>query len=301
MRHRLASVTAILVFAWLSGCAAPDPKPIDLSSQKLLNPQSAMLLPGGNYRLVTVRQPSSSGILCSEPSPDWAVAFGHAIGGSASGGVPGKASISLSGNSSSTETVTAMLGRTAGVVALRDGLYSACQAYANGVIGKDAYSLILSQYGNLLVSLASGGGGEAPKTSTPVSPPPGVAVTVSTGAPPAAAKPATAGGGAGQGGNAQVAELQQQAVQAMLVACITEYDPTVDHGAGNPLLHDNCDGVMKTFGSALGRLLEPAWISQTAVGTKTIVRRPAIGPQPRVAQGSEAAVRKTVSSQPASP
>ena len=141
----------------LAGCAlrAGSDTPIMLNAAVPLGIGSAVLLPGGDYRLVTVRSPADTGLLCSEPSPDWAIAFGRAISGNASGSVGGQASASLSGSSSTTEAVNAMLGRTAGVVALRDGLYSACQAYANHIIGKDAYALILSQYGNLLVSLAS--------------------------------------------------------------------------------------------------------------------------------------------------
>jgi hypothetical protein len=59
----------------------------------------------------------------------------------------------LEGDLSSTELITAGAGREAAVLALRDGLYTACQSYANGVIGQDAYAIILSQYGNLLVAL----------------------------------------------------------------------------------------------------------------------------------------------------
>jgi hypothetical protein len=108
---------------------------------------SAVLLPGADYHLATVRKGGPNqdeDILCSEPSPDWAIAFGTALAGAASGGASGGPSGSVSGSASTTEAITAAAGRTAGVVALRDGLYSACQAYANQLIGKDAYSLILS-------------------------------------------------------------------------------------------------------------------------------------------------------------
>jgi hypothetical protein len=136
----------------LAGCS-PRPgadQPLPLTTTAPFDPGSAVLLPSGDYHLATVRmrKPSGEEVFCSEPSPDWAVAYGRALAAAASGGVSGGASGSLSGSASTTEAITAMAGRTAGVVALRDGLYSACQAYVNGVIGKDAYSLILSQYGN---------------------------------------------------------------------------------------------------------------------------------------------------------
>ncbi|WFU62680.1 hypothetical protein [Bradyrhizobium brasilense] len=91
--------------------------------------------------------------LCSEPNPDVAVAFAQSAALAAN--ITNPSGIAGSGNASfsSTETVTALAGRTAGVLALRDGLYAACQTYVNGVIGHDAYALILSQYGNLLVAL----------------------------------------------------------------------------------------------------------------------------------------------------
>lgn len=224
---------------------------------------SAVLLPGADYHLVTVRRPAASqdDILCSEPSPDWAIAFGTALAGAASGGASGGPSGSFSGSASTTEAITAAAGRTAGVVALRDGLYSACQAYANQLIGKDAYSLILSQYGNLLVALASGGGGGASAATPPSSPltPPGVAVAVSTGAASGSPSPSSppSGGSTAQGGNPQVALLQQEAVQAMLVACIGYNDKTINHGEGNTLLNNYCGPFMVVFGQALPDLLKP--------------------------------------------
>jgi len=136
-----------------------------------------------------------------------------------------------------------MLGRTAGVVALRDGLYAACQAYANGVIGKDAYALIISQYGNLLVALASGGvtgGAAAPasaagSSATPTTTPAGIAVAVAaeptTTAPSTSSKSGSNSGSntpaaPASGANSQVEVMQQENIQALLVACITDQDPT---------------------------------------------------------------------------
>jgi hypothetical protein len=126
---------------------------------------------------------------------------GTALAIAASGGASGGPSGSLSRNATTTEAISAMAGRTAGVVALRDGLYSACQAYANRVIGKDAYALILSQYGNLLVLLAGTTGHDAGDTSAASSTPtlPGVAVAVSTGTTPSSAKPCSTPGSSNAG------------------------------------------------------------------------------------------------------
>ena len=169
------------------------------------------------------------------------------------------------------------------MVALRDGLYSACQAYANQLIGKDAYSLILSQYGNLLVALASGGGGGAGGAGAAASSfhrrrtPPGVAVAVSTGAASGSPSPSSppSGGSTAQGGNPQVAILQQEAVQAMLVACIGYNDKTINHGEGNTLLNHYCDQFMVVFGEVLPDLLKPQaqagqGATQKSGGAKTV-------------------------------
>jgi len=122
-------------------------------------------------------------------------------------------------SASDSEVVTALLGRSAGVVALRDGLYSACQAYANGIIGRDAYGLIISQYGTLIAQVAGA----------------------------AATDPAV---------------LQQQAVQALLVACITDADPSVPPGVGagraNPLLASYCPSLMGKIVASVTVLLKPA-------------------------------------------
>jgi hypothetical protein len=261
--------------------------PIPLNTSSPFGQGSAVLLPGADYHLVTVRtgpiarQPDGQvipgqDVLCSEPSPDWAIAFGTAMAGAASGGASGGPSGSISGSASTTEAITAMAGRTAGVVALRDGLYSACQAYANQLIGKDAYSLILSQYGNLLVALASGGGGGAASTtSTSSAPPPGVAVAVSTGGAPGSANPSGTppSSAPSKGGDSQVAQMQQQAVQAMLVSCISYNDSSIPH-AKNQLLETYCNFFMSELGMVLPDLLKPAGATnQTPSGPKPAAAR----------------------------
>jgi len=247
--------------------------PIVLNTTAPFAQGSAVLLPGADYHLVTVRTGSplrqSDGtvlagqdVLCSEPSPDWAIAFGTAMAGAASGGASGGPSGSISGSASTTEAITAMAGRTAGVVALRDGLYSACQAYANQLIGKDEYSLILSQYGNLLVALASGGGGGAANTASPTSSatPPGVAGAVSTGGGSSNPSSTSPNSNTTQGSNPQVAQMQQQAVQAMLVACIGYNDASLPHH-DNEILKRYCDHFMTQLDNVLPDLLKPATVS----------------------------------------
>lgn len=139
------------VSAFLAGCSP------NLSvSQQQFGSSQVMIAPG-NLRLITERQRDGQAIVCTEPSPDYAVAFGTKVTANLKVTPPtGGTAIDTAGTSiDRTETVTAGAGRAAAVLALRDGLYAACQAYANGVIGKDAYSLVLSQYGELLAAVVN--------------------------------------------------------------------------------------------------------------------------------------------------
>ncbi|MCJ2110266.1 hypothetical protein MKK64_03415 [Methylobacterium sp. E-025] len=221
---RMGFVFILLAGPVLASCADPNiaPVPFQLDSVK------AAAVIGPNLRTISERdrlifdqRTGENFVLptvCTEPSPDAAIAFGRALAANASvtiGGDSGSGAF----NSSSTETSTSLEGRTAGVLALRDGLSEACRAYANGVIGQDAYALILSQYGNLLVALAGTGtaGSAAPKFTA-----------------------------------------QETAVSALLVSCISEHDPT-RRGTTltNPLLSETvCRKLMS--GIVAGRLLKSA-------------------------------------------
>jgi hypothetical protein len=111
-------------------------------------------------------------IVCTEPSPDVAKALATAAGLSAQGG-NGAASGSLSLSGSSAEAIAELAGRSTALLGLRDGLYRACEAYANGIIGQDAYALVLSRYGQLMTTLflsqditgAAGAAGQAATAS----------------------------------------------------------------------------------------------------------------------------------------
>jgi hypothetical protein len=186
-----------------------------------------------------------------------------------------------------------LAGRTAGVLALRDGLYATCQAYANGALGQSAYALGLSQYGNLLVALtahdpgASGGttvsalgpsisitpnsGGAPTVTITPskasapaITPQAQPAVADADDLPPVLSVDAPGSPGAqGQGAanpNPGLFTANDSASHALLVACISEYDPT-RLGARNPadgvpwrsgvLTESFCRNYIRRFGTKL--------------------------------------------------
>jgi hypothetical protein len=123
--------------------------------------QSGSLTPAtfttADVRMITQRnrQGSPNPIICTEPSPDVAKALSAAAQLSGSGG-NGTATGSFSAGGASTEVALALAGRSTALLGLRDGLFRACEAYANGVIGADAYALVLSRYGQLMTTLFLG-------------------------------------------------------------------------------------------------------------------------------------------------
>jgi hypothetical protein len=228
--------------------------------------------------------------MCTEPAPDVAVAFGTSLGASAN--ISGQGSGGFGAGTS--EAAMQLAGRTAGVLALRDGLYATCQAYANGALGQSAYALGLSQYGNLLVALTAHDPGFQPAaTATSVTAVgPSISITPNSGGAPTVtitpnktsapaitpqAQPAVADaddlppvlpvtvtpGAQGQGAanpNPGLFTANDSASHALLVACISEYDPT-RLGARNPadgvpwrsgvLTESFCRNYIRRFGTKL--------------------------------------------------
>lgn len=187
MRTIVAFVVIAVLGCAVAGCADPNIKPTNV---KFGSSTDAMTM-GPTLRMLSERDRpiDDRQVLptqCTEPSPDAVIAFSRSLQGQASFQETGAPTVSGSFNAQANELATSLGGRTAGVLALRDGLFAACQAYVNGVLGHDAYALILSQYGNLLVAVA----------------------------------------GTASGGNPAVFSAQDSMMVGMLVACISENDPT---------------------------------------------------------------------------
>ena len=98
-------------------------------------------------------------IVCAEPSPDVAKAVQELFGLGAGLGVDiptqvsGAAALSLA---KARAEAAAQLGeRLATIQLLRDGLYRACEAYANGAFTETTYALLLSRYDDTMVTLLS--------------------------------------------------------------------------------------------------------------------------------------------------
>jgi hypothetical protein len=167
MRNAFRNFIAISSLALMAcACADPNIRPVNVDLG-----HSTTIATGPALRLVSERPREIDGrgflpTVCSEPNPDAVIAFGRSLTASANFADGQGMTASGNVNTNVTEAATQLAGRTAGVLALRDGLYAACQAYANGTLGHDAYALVLSQYGALLVALA-GTANQAPTAYTP--------------------------------------------------------------------------------------------------------------------------------------
>jgi hypothetical protein len=161
------------------------------------------------------RRPNSPDVVtCTEPSPDVAKALSAAAQLSGSGG-NGTATGNLSAGGASAEAVVALAGRSTALLGLRDGLYRACEAYANGAIGADAYALVLSRYGQLMTTLflgqdvtgaagtQAGGSVTSPPVSVTINPSGASTITAGQAQNPSAPTPSTIGTPASTAGQAQ--------------------------------------------------------------------------------------------------
>jgi len=201
-----------------------------------------------DIRIITQRINPVTGtqVTCTEPSPDVAKALSTAAQLSASGGNAGTTG-NLGAGGASAEAVEALAGRSTALLGLRDGLYRACEAFANGAIGVDAYALVLSRYGQLMTTLFLGQDiTSAAGTETGVlaqSPPVTVNVStaggVSAGQPLNAPNPAPQPSGVSATSNAAnppgagaLTRMNEDylnldyALSSIVTACINEGDPT---------------------------------------------------------------------------
>ena len=160
---------AIVTTAALTACVQAE-KGSTVLSEKPLGTSGTALLTSADVRLVastTPRPDSQPGrvrptqITCIEPSPDIAKAvhesfnFGGSLG---LGGLPSgvSADLALAFAKARAESVAQMTERLATIQLLRDGLYRACEAYANGAISDTTYAVLLSRYDDTMVTLLMG-------------------------------------------------------------------------------------------------------------------------------------------------
>jgi hypothetical protein len=214
-----------------------------------------------DIRVVSEREHPVTGrkVICTEPTPDVAKALSAAAQLSAKGG-NAETGGSLAAGGASGETVMALAGRSTALLGLRDGLYRACEAYANGALGADAYALILSRYGQLMTTLFLGQditGAAGTETGAIASSPPAT-VTVSgdvTGGAVSAGQPPNQPGGAPQPpvppGPLALVRMNEDYMNLdynlgpIIIACINSRDPTHITMGSNLWLDRICPELMQ--------------------------------------------------------
>lgn len=96
----------------------------------------------------------AAGIFCAEPPPDAASAFASSFGATLAGDLSQVSpEVALSVSNSVAQTV-GQLVRSNPVNIMRDGLYRACEAYANGAISGEEYRILLSGLDEAVVAMA---------------------------------------------------------------------------------------------------------------------------------------------------
>jgi hypothetical protein len=199
-------------------------------------------------------------VVCTEPSPDVAKALSAAAQLSAQGGNAGTTG-SLAAGGASAETVMALAGRSTALLGLRDGLYRACEAYANGALGADAYALILSRYGQLMTTLFLGqditGAAGTEAGATAQSPPVSVTVSgdMSGSSNVSAGQPPNQPGGAPQplmaSGPIALTRMNEDYLNLdynlgpIVIACINNGDYTRIPAPPNPWLDRICPDLLR--------------------------------------------------------
>lgn len=160
-RRARSAVVVVVVALAIVGCG--ETRHYTLSS-------GDALLTGADFRAITVTRAADGStrgrvnpeyIRCAEPSPDVAKAVGRSlnVGGSASvaglpSGIDPKVAFAIS--SAHAQAIAQLTERLATIQLLRDGLHSACEAYANGAISDTTYAIMLSRFDKLMVTMLLG-------------------------------------------------------------------------------------------------------------------------------------------------
>lgn len=99
-------------------------------------------------------------VFCAEPSPDVAKAVQESFGfgGGAAVDIPtqGSGTVAISIAKARAEAAAQLGERLATIQLLRDGLYRACEAYANGAFNEVTYAVLLSRYDDTMVTMLMG-------------------------------------------------------------------------------------------------------------------------------------------------
>ena len=159
LRYTTLMATLIGTALLMVGCESFQLRP--RANQFMHAPGSVLLTEADTRSVVSLTRLDEHGrtrnVHCAEPPPDVAKAvesaFGAAGSGSASGlgGVTPSVAVQIA--SARAEAIAQLGERLATVQLLRDALYRACEAYANGALSNLEYSALLSRYDDTMTTL----------------------------------------------------------------------------------------------------------------------------------------------------
>jgi hypothetical protein len=144
-----------LVLTVTAGCAEQG------AGDRDAMPSDAIMMTAADTRHVVTAPQANSRIVCAEPGPEVAqtvmkqLATSNPAAPVATGGAVSPEPAENMALSRS-EALAQLGQHLATTQLLRDGMYRACEAYANGAISKDAYAAILSRYDQLMITMILG-------------------------------------------------------------------------------------------------------------------------------------------------
>lgn len=222
-------------------------------------------------------------VTCAEPSPDVAKAVATAFelaGKVKAEGLPQgiEPELALAISRSRAESVAQLAERLATIQLLRDGLYRACEAYANGAISETTYAVMLSRYDDTMVTMllgefAAGAFGRSLATLGGAAKG-GADTGDANGTGGEAEAAATAGGAITIGPKddqiaKQIAAIQRKFIEnlnsdAMVVACITALDRGTDTMLSKFCLSDLLPAIQRSQTALLSLILMRHWAAADA-------------------------------------
>ena len=156
---KLVSIIACGAVLLLAGGCATEPRGI--FERFDVDNKFESVTTGARRRVIVVRKPKIESrpglvapysIVCAEPSPDVATAISTSFGTGFS--LLGQGSETISGQT--VEGLAQLVERTASIQLMRDQMYRACEAYANGAITGTSYSLLMNQINATMITLLLG-------------------------------------------------------------------------------------------------------------------------------------------------
>ncbi len=142
---KLSLIVGFIVTVLFSGCAQWN----SISNDFNVNNGVGKLIDVKQRAIIVVKKDTNTTVVCTEPSPDALSAYAMQMG--LEGSVPNQGAVKLA---IASQESSAYIGlRTQSIQLLRDAMYRNCEAYANGALNKEEYSIASRRYQRSMVAL----------------------------------------------------------------------------------------------------------------------------------------------------